>query len=227
MVKSPVRLDDGMLLVAHGTTLLGYNSSAYWIWSALATGQNPGEVAAALAAEFEIEPARATEEVNTILSHWREIGVLDSESATLSVVESLPDIDLAHDVQWSASWLCQFGGRLVEFAVEDPAAATHLRVALSSLEMSGGTPETRIEVRTAGDETMYVRRDGEPFRRSEGGRLRGAHRVPVARAIGGHADTRGFRRVRRRGPVFSRDVRLREEHTRGLPLCAWRSVSGR
>jgi hypothetical protein len=54
----------------------------------------------------------------------------------------------------------------VEFAAEDAASAARVRGPLRPLEVDGGTPEARIEVRASADGTSIVLRDGRVRRRS-------------------------------------------------------------
>jgi hypothetical protein len=155
-----------MLLVATAERLLAYNASAYLVWSALAEGRTPPEISAALAASFGIDLARVSAEVDAIVAHWKEEGVLDGRFPVASPSMEPEDPGAAGEVVWAVRWVCCLGTRLVEFAVEDAASAARLRGGLRPLEVDRGTPETRIEVRASGDGTSIVLRDGEVRRRS-------------------------------------------------------------
>jgi hypothetical protein len=154
-----------MLLVATAERLLAYNASAYHVWSALAEGRTPPEIAVVLAATFGVDPARVSADVDAIVAHWRAEGVLDGRLPAASPPKEPDDPGAAGEVVWAVHWLCRLGTRLVEFAVEDPASAARLRGALRPLEVDRGTPHTRIEVRASGDGTSIVLRDGVVRRR--------------------------------------------------------------
>ncbi len=162
----PVPFDAGMLLLANGERLLAYNASAHHVWRALADGESPSQIASMLSRTFGIDPAKTAADVEAIISHWRGEGLLDGSSSIAVRLEPPDDRRSAQHINWSASWSCRFGGRSVEFAVEDPISAALLRGPLRPLEADVGTPETRIEVRVAGDGTSVVLRDGSPRRTS-------------------------------------------------------------
>jgi hypothetical protein len=155
-----------MLLVATAERLLAYNASAYHVWSALEEGRTPAEIAAELAATFGIDPARVSAEVDAIVAHWKEEGVLDGGCRVASPSLEPDDPDGAGEIVWAGRWVCRLGTRLVEFAVEDAASVARLRGGLRPLEVDRGTPEARIEVRASGDGTSIVLRDGQVRRRS-------------------------------------------------------------
>jgi hypothetical protein len=154
-----------MLLVATAERLLVYNASAHLVWSALAQGCTPPEIAAALAAGGGIDPARASAEVDAIVAHWKAEGLLDGRFQVAPPAMEPDDPAAAREVVWAVRWVCRLGTRLVEFAVEEAAAAARLRGGLRPLEVDRGMPETRIEVRASGDGTSIVLRDGEVRRR--------------------------------------------------------------
>lgn len=155
-----------MLLLANGERLLAYNASAHHVWCALADGESPSQIASTLSQIFGSDREKTAADVEAIISHWRGEGLLDGSSSIAVRVEPQHDCRPAQHVAWAASWSCRFGGRSVEFAVEDPVSAALLRGTLRPLEADVDTPETRIEVRAAGEGTAVVLRDGSPRRTS-------------------------------------------------------------
>jgi hypothetical protein len=164
-LPTPITFDGGMLLVATAERLLAYNASAHHIWSELAEGRTPSEIAATLAATFGMDPAAVSADVDAIVAHWKEEGVLDGRFQVPSPPVEPDPPDAAGEAVWAVRWVCRLGARLVEFAVEDATSAARLRGALRPLEVDRGTPEARIEVRASGDGTSIVLRDGRVRRR--------------------------------------------------------------
>lgn len=163
-LRRAIPFDGGMLLVGSAERLLAYNGSAHQIWSALAEGHTPSSIATTLSEAFGVDPARMAVDVEAIVAHWRDEGVLDGSHPAPDTARDPDDSRAVEKISWAASWSCRFGTRLVEFAVEEPRIAAFLKESLQSLEVTGGTPEMRIEVRSAEDGTLIVQREGGPVR---------------------------------------------------------------
>jgi hypothetical protein len=67
---------------------------------------------------------------------------------------------------WAAVWTCRLGERVVQLAVEQPGLAEIVRHPLRPLEMTGRSPDTRIEIRARPDGSSTIFRDGHLVRDS-------------------------------------------------------------
>lgn len=162
--RRPIPFDDGMLLVASAERILAYNSSARRIWYALAEGHTPADISATLAEAHQVHPDTVAAELDAIVAHWREAGLLD-RGPNVQAQSGLPhEVEATGDIEWAARWLCRFGERLVEFAAQDLASATLLRGPLGPLEVPDGTPEARVEIRGSSVSGWRVHLDGRAIR---------------------------------------------------------------
>jgi hypothetical protein len=153
-----------MLLVTPSQRLLVYNSSAAFIWNAIAAGLTLSDVASSVADAFGIDRGRASAELETIVAHWKSEGLLGASKAS----DEPPSVPLDWNVEtdWAAVWACRFGERIVQFAVENADLVEMARHPLRPLEVTDGVPETRVEIRGRSDGRSTVLRDGRLVRDS-------------------------------------------------------------
>jgi hypothetical protein len=79
-------LDDGLVLSRGQGRLFLLNFTGRLIWQGLAAGRSPREVAAGLAADFQIPPETAERDVSAALGQWLAEGLLTSNRPSIQLV---------------------------------------------------------------------------------------------------------------------------------------------
>jgi hypothetical protein len=163
LVRKPIVFDEGMLLIANSERLLAYNGTARRVWCTLADGGNAADAAQALAAAFPLDLDQARSDVAAIIDHWANEGLLAPEcnrqpAKDPSEASPLPNAPRC----WAEQWMCRFGGRLVEFRVENARRAAVFRLPFHALEVSSGHShiDARLEIRELGNDAVAILRDG-------------------------------------------------------------------
>jgi Coenzyme PQQ synthesis protein D (PqqD) len=179
-------IDGGLLLLDTSSgRLFAFNDAARHVWDLLAAGRFDEALVNDFAAWWGIPPSRAQTDVLSILTQWRELGLLDGyePAAAPSRCISFADGDHTPEPEWASEWTCTIRGKAIQFAVGNGVAPTIFPL-FKHLETPGVRPQTRIEIRAASGNEMLLVEDGiERIRTSDAGELAGAVQQTVLERI--------------------------------------------
>ena len=184
-------IDGGLLLLdTSSRRLFAFNDAARHVWDLLAAGRFDEASVNDFAAWWGIPPSRAQTDVLSILTQWRELGLLDgyelAPAPSRCMSFAAADGDQPPEPEWASEWTCTIRGKAIQFAVGNGVAPTIFPL-FKHLETPGVRPQTRIEIRAAQDNEMLLVEDGiERIRTSDAGELAGALQQTVLERI--HAD---------------------------------------
>jgi PqqD family protein of HPr-rel-A system len=69
-----------VVLDKHGGKVHQLNTTASYVWGRCDGQQTEAEIADDLAAEFDVEPAKAVSDVGAVIGQFRELGLLESST---------------------------------------------------------------------------------------------------------------------------------------------------
>ncbi len=167
-------LDGGLLLLdTSSRSLFAFNDAARHVWDLIAAGRSGDGLISEYAGWWGIPASRAQDDVSSILTQWRDLGLLDGgeRAGTRPRAAAAGGIREPRRV---SEWTCTIRGTAIRFAVEDGVAPT-VRPLFAHLETPDAQPLTHLEIRTASGGEMLLVEDGiERIRTGDYGQLAGA-----------------------------------------------------
>jgi hypothetical protein len=172
-----VPIDGGLLLLdTSSNTLLAFNDTARHVWDLLAIVRGSEELVTAFAAWWGIPLSRAQADVSSILTQWRDLGLLAGGTSASPQSEAIAavDVDAAPPCQPTTRWTCTIRGKTIEFAAGDNLAP-RLRSLFQHLETPQARPHAHFEIKLAANREMVLIEDGvERLRTGDSGQILGA-----------------------------------------------------
>jgi hypothetical protein len=172
-------VDGGLLLLDTSSgRLFAFNDAARHVWDLVAAGRSDETLVNDFAAWWGISASRAGADVLSILTQWRDVGLLDSHERVPAPPRCMSfaaaDSRHASEPQWASEWTCTIRGKAIQFAVGNGVAPTVLPL-FKHLETPGVRPQARLEISAASANEMLLVDDGiERIRTEDAGQLMGA-----------------------------------------------------
>ncbi len=164
-----------LLLDLRSNRLLAYNDTACFAWELIEAGQSAEDVAAEFERAWDIPRSRAQADVASILTQWRQQGLIgaagerSAPSETGTTVDGYP----AAPARWAHEWVSTIAGTPIAFALETDVPS--VRLFLANLKTPHARPQTTIEIRgTPSTEGVLIRDGVERMRTSDRGLLIGS-----------------------------------------------------
>jgi hypothetical protein len=152
-----------LLLDKSANCLFAYNDTARSLWELAESGLSNEELFAEFAAEWGLSIARAAADVSPLLGQWRQNRFpkahnLDVDPSACRQA-SAPDWCAGPDPEWTLNWVSTIRGIAIEFAVENDLAAP-IYAMFQHLETPSARPQSRIQIRNAGQRQRVIIRGG-------------------------------------------------------------------
>jgi hypothetical protein len=188
---------DGGLILLDTTSgrLFAFNDAARHVWDLIAAaGQSDETLVDDFAAWWGIPRSRARTDVLSILTQWRDFGLLNGYERPAAPARRMPFAAGHHPAQpqWASQRTCTIGGKAIQFAVERDVAPAIFPL-FEHLETPAVPAQTRIEIRAGQGDEMLLLEDGiERIRTGDAGLLAGALQQTVLERIYPNVDWLGL-----------------------------------